>query len=82
MLQGCDDAPFYPNVSKHVQLHVYPNFKSAQETKKLKHMLVIKKGFSHLPLKCRQRLMWSKTRNLQKILNSSCECVGLKHYMT
>jgi len=34
--KGCKNAPFYPYSSKQVRLLVYPNFKSVEETKKLK----------------------------------------------
>jgi hypothetical protein len=44
-------TPFYPNSSKHVQLPVYPNFKYAQETKKLKHMFTNEKSNFHLLIK-------------------------------
>lgn len=63
--KGCDDAPFYPNVSKHV-LPMYPNFKSAQETNKLKHMLVIKKGSSHLPSKTQTKIDAKQDQKLAK----------------
>ncbi len=54
--KGCDDTPFYPDASKHVQLPMYPNFKSTWETKKLTHMLIIEKSSSHLPLKTHTKI--------------------------
>jgi hypothetical protein len=44
------NALFYPNSTKHVQLPIYLNFKSPQENKKLKQMLVDHKASIDLPL--------------------------------
>ncbi len=49
--KGCNKVTFYQNSSKRVQLLVYPNFKSTQETKKLKHMFVDEKSTFHLSIK-------------------------------
>jgi predicted GIY-YIG superfamily endonuclease len=49
--KGYNKAPFYPNSSKHVQLSMYPNFKSIQKTKQLKHVLTNEKSTSHLRIK-------------------------------
>jgi hypothetical protein len=49
--RGYINSPFYPNSTKCIQLHVYPNFKSPQDNKMLKKMLVYGKGSMDLPLK-------------------------------
>jgi hypothetical protein len=49
--KGYNKTPFYPNSSKHVQLLMYPNFKSIQKPKTLKHVLTNEKSTSHLPIK-------------------------------
>jgi hypothetical protein len=54
--KGCNKTPFYPNVGKHVQLLMYPNFKYVQETKKLKHMLTDEKSTFHLPIKSQTKI--------------------------
>jgi hypothetical protein len=62
--KGYNKTPFYPNLGKRVQLSLYPNFKSTQKTKKLKHMFIDEKSTSHLQLKTKQKSMKSEVQNL------------------
>jgi hypothetical protein len=49
--KGCKNAPFYLNSSEQVWFLIYPNFKFAPKTKRLKQILIGEKCSSHLPLK-------------------------------
>jgi hypothetical protein len=49
-------------------LSVYPNFKFAQETKKLKHMLVDEKSTSHFLIKSQAKI--NKEQNQKFIIDT------------